>query len=185
VERGEKSNPKGGRRIEGAQRRRVLRCRYRRLPYFCGVMKYLLPAVLLFASCSAPDAEVKNAPGKLEVNETGTGGPDAGTIMAADSVRIPDLLNDQYFSVAIVATEYSFRGTYAIRAMYGANDAQSEITFPRSSRKLTPLLRKGDEPFSYVVGFSLKGDNRFYDYFLVKAQKGQTEMKYLKVYQLP
>ena len=147
-------------------------------------MKYLLPLLLLFLSCSSNE-NTKNTSSTLEESATGVGGPSAGTVVAADSIKIPDPLNELYFGVSIVATEYSFRGTYAIKAHYGANDAASEITFPHSTEKLTPALRAGDEPFSYIVGFKIVDGDTFYDYFLVKAQKEQMEMKYLKAYQLP
>jgi len=85
--------------------------------------------------------------------------------------------------VKIITNEYSFRGTYDIAVMYGHNDATEQITFPQGGdKKITPVIRKSVEPFSYVVGFHYGDDRMFYDYYQVEANKGQIKMKYLLAY---
>lgn len=108
--------------------------------------------------------------------------PPAGTIIAADSSKVPDELNDFYFAVSIKSTEHSNNGTYDIFAHYGYNDAHSSFTLPKSDKNLIPVLKKSSTPFTYVVGFYWGDDDIFYDYYEVSAERGQIKMKYLKAY---
>jgi hypothetical protein len=107
----------------------------------------------------------------------------AGVLMAADSMRVPDPLNEYYFSVKVTSTEESDSGKYEVRVVYGNNNAKTDIILPRGSAEtLTPALRAGEEPFSYIIGFRAGEDTAFHDYVLIRANKGKTEMKYMKAY---
>lgn len=108
--------------------------------------------------------------------------PPAGTIIAADSSKVPDELNDFYFAVSIKSTEYSSYGTYDVVAHYGYNDAQSAFTFPKGGRAIMPVLKKSAKPFTYIIGFYWGDDTSFYDYYEVSAERGKIKMKYLKAY---
>ena len=108
--------------------------------------------------------------------------PPKGTVIAADSIKVADPLNESYFAVRLVAGEYSFRGTYDIKAHYGSGEGNSQITFPRADVPVRPAMRRGDAPESFIIGFYLGDDKKFYDYFLVDGQKNEIKMKYLKAY---
>jgi hypothetical protein len=106
-----------------------------------------------------------------------------GVIVAADSMKVPDPLNEYYFSVKVTSTEESDSGKYEVSVVYGNNDAKTDIILPRGSREpLTPAIRAGEALSSYIVGFRVGVDTAFHDYVLIRANKGKTEMKYLKAY---
>lgn len=103
--------------------------------------------------------------------------------MACDSMRVTnDPLNHFYFSVKVVANEASKYGTYTIKASYGPNDATSQFTMPKGGEHFLPVIQKGTEPYTYIVGFHYENNKTFYDYYQVSAQRGQIAMKYLKAY---
>ncbi|HTN45238.1 MAG TPA: hypothetical protein VL098_02755 [Flavipsychrobacter sp.] len=107
-----------------------------------------------------------------------------GTVLLADSMRVPDALNERYFSVKLVANEYTRQGTYDVQIRYGENDAVTQITFPRGgTEKIIPVLKKGKEPYSYIIGFRYGNkDPLFYEYYWVQATKDKIETKYVKAY---
>lgn len=114
--------------------------------------------------------------------ETGYSQPVAGTIIAADSMAITeDQLNHNYFSVKIVSSNAA-PGSYNVVAAWGFNTAEGHLTMPKGGENIKPVLKRSAEPYSYLVGFNLKGDTTFYDYFLVNAQRGMISMKYIKAY---
>lgn len=107
----------------------------------------------------------------------------AGAVIAVDSMRTREELNETYFKVAIVGSDHSSKGTYGIHVWYGHNDAITQITFPQDgTQMIRPAIRKGEKPSTYVVGFYYGNEDTFYDYLLIEADKGQTSMKYLKAY---
>ena len=108
--------------------------------------------------------------------------PKPNTVVASDSIRIPDALNELYFSIEVIATDQSANGVYEVLVAYGYNDASTQITMPEADQPIIPEVRKGKEPFSYIIGFRYGKDTSFNDYFLVHAAKNQTVMKYLKAY---
>ncbi|MBS1776996.1 MAG: hypothetical protein JSS64_12025 [Bacteroidetes bacterium] len=99
-------------------------------------------------------------------------------LLITDSFRIPDQLNTQYFSVTITPKGDNNHGIYQVNVKYGNNDAATEITMPQSD--LLPILRQTYN-HSFLIGFKT-GDTTFYPYFLITAERGQTEMKYIKAY---
>lgn len=107
------------------------------------------------------------------------------SVVAADSIAIPDPLNRFYFSVTLKKTAYSYRGTYEVVAKNKTQNATTLITFPQGKRPVRPALRKGDAPLTFIVGFYYLDSRRFYDYFQVTADGNTVRMKYLKAYKLP
>ncbi|MBS1689909.1 MAG: hypothetical protein JSS96_14365 [Bacteroidetes bacterium] len=112
-----------------------------------------------------------------------------GSIIAADSEAIKeDNLNDFSFSVKIIADSNSnTKGSYTVQAAYGVDNAEGQLAMPKNAEYLKPLLRKGDEPYTYIVGFKFGNDTTFHDYFeisaaRVAAQRRAIKMEYIKAY---
>lgn len=136
--------------------------------------KYLLPILLFINACA----------GSNEDNQPKHTAPGTGTIMAADSMDVAeDKLNGYMFSVAVIATDSSINGEYDVEANWGNNMANSTIRMPHGGEHLKPLLRKGAEPYTYILGFHFDTDTIFHDYYQVSADRGQIMMKYIKAYQ--
>jgi hypothetical protein len=109
--------------------------------------------------------------------------PAAGTIVAADSMAVTsDPLNHFSFSVKVVATQYSKTGTYDVVAAWGPDVARATFTMPQGAGNLKPILQKGKDPNTYIIGFHYGNDKKFYDYYQISDTNGQIEMKYTKGY---
>jgi hypothetical protein len=107
----------------------------------------------------------------------------AGKTIASDSMAITeDDLNKHIFSVEIITTEESDSGKYAIDATWGFNMASSSFSMPRGGEGLQPVLRRGSEPYSYIVGFFVPDDTMFHEYYSVTGIQGNIVMKYIKAY---
>lgn len=145
------------------------------------------PILLLFAitlsffSCNppAPQETAVDAPVPALAEP-----PPPGTVLLADSIKIPDPLNELYFTVKLVTNEYTRQGTYDVSILYGHNNATTQITFPHGgTERIIPKMKKGDEPFSYIIGFNYgEEDPAFYEYYRVKGASGKIETTYLKAY---
>jgi hypothetical protein len=104
-------------------------------------------------------------------------------IIAADSVRIPDPLNQSYFSVTVAGTVDSYKGVFDVIVRYGKNDAKGAFTMPQgANEQLIPHLEYSKEHNNYIIGFRYGDKNEFYPYFLVTATSGMIEMKYVNSY---
>jgi hypothetical protein len=108
--------------------------------------------------------------------------PAANTVVASDSMRIPDDLNELYFTIEVIAGAKSDKGVYEVLVSYGPNDASGQVVMPEADKLIIPEVRRDTQQFAYIIGFHYGADTSFKDYFLVKADKGRTEMKYLKAY---
>lgn len=110
----------------------------------------------------------------------------AGTIVLSDSIKIAeDALNDQYFSVMLIATDSS--SSYKIRVSYGYNVGDGIMTFPNLREPLKPdMIKNPNKPYSYIIGFRKPSDDyqTFYDYFEVESGEDGTLMRYIKTYYL-
>ena len=107
--------------------------------------------------------------------------PVAGTVVANDSMKIKDKLNDFYFAVKLTVSgenketgiDYGF--VYDVATHYGPNNAVSKITMPRGGKRLQPLLRKDpSNEDTFIIGFipdkDMGGDGKtFKEYYAVKA----------------
>lgn len=155
--------------------------------YFCARMKHrlILPLVLLLGACSQPKAGNDNNDGSWTP-------PPAGTVVAADSMKVKDPLNDFYFAVKLVSSpangeEGNMGFVYDVEAHYGPNAANSRITMPKGGNNLRPLLRPDKtKEYTYILGFipgkDYGGSNEFQDYYAISASRGTIEIRALKSY---
>lgn len=95
------------------------------------------------------------------------------------------------FAVAIVVDSDKIRpGLYDVRALYDTLRAEGKFSMPKGGEKYKPEVRKGKDPFQFIVGFRVPGDTTFYEYFEAVAQRSKEGnerhttigMKYLKSY---
>jgi hypothetical protein len=154
-----------------------LRAIYNGFPIFAHVKmnaSYILPAVAIciFSACGS----TTTAPPRALIPKPGT------TVAAADEPVTDDPLNKFTFSVKVIADSNVATGMYDIDADYGPNFAESKMILPKGGEHFAPAVRKGTQPYSYIVGFHIPGDTTFYDYFEVTSDKGQTKMQYIKAY---
>jgi hypothetical protein len=106
--------------------------------------------------------------------------PAAGIVVAQDSVLV-DSLNESYFSVKVSTTEKSDSGEYHIETAWGYNIAESTIRMPKGLESATPAIRP-DTANAYMMGFHVKDDTAFHDYYSITADNGTIRMKYIKTY---
>ena len=141
-------------------------------------MKTYFPILLLLLlACNVP-----KSPKTTDMDNVAATVPAVNTVVASDSMPIPDELNELYFSVEVIATDKSANGTYEVLVSYGHNDASTQITMPEAEHPITPEIRRGEEPATYILGFHYGADTSFNDYFLIKGGRRTIEMKYLKAY---
>ncbi len=109
--------------------------------------------------------------------------PVPGTIIAEMSEPVTDdTLNSFVYTIRVIADSNVKSGVYDIEAEYGPNFATSKLTMPGSKGSLIPVIRKGPEPYSHIIGFRLPDDTTFNEYYLVVSSKSSTKMRYLKSY---
>lgn len=137
--------------------------------------------ILVIAACFALLAACKPSAGGDNSNEN-YAIPEAGTVVAKGLAETDDQLNHFRFSVFIKAGEQSNKGIYDVLAVYGHDSAASQFTMPRGGERLKPLLKKSDEPSTFIVGFHYGSDTAFYDYYEVSGARGSISMRYLKAY---
>ncbi|MDR3681354.1 MAG: hypothetical protein P4L41_15415 [Flavipsychrobacter sp.] len=131
--------------------------------------------LLIAASCS----------GHKDNDDNGTyAPPPPGHIVAADSVKVKDDPNNFTYKVTVKTGDNTASyGVYDVVAEWGPNTAESQFTMPRGGEKLKPLIKKGTEPYTYIIGFHYGDDKKtFYDYYQVTGTKGMVEAKYIKAY---
>lgn len=136
---------------------------------------------LLSASCNSAG---KKESGQKQTESNAEEHIEPGQVMVADSMPIvEDPLNKPYFSVKLISTDHTAHyGAYRVVADWGSNHAESEFAMPRGGEQLKPVLRKGTEAYTYIIGFLYEDQPDFYDYYQVSAAKGEIKMKYIKAY---
>jgi hypothetical protein len=138
-------------------------------------MKKITGAVVLFCisiitACNNGDDNSKKLPAP-------------GTVIATDKMAVTgDTLNHFELSVKVVADSDIQAGVYDVDVAYGPNKATGKFMMPKGGEHLRPVLRRGAGPNSFVVGFMIKGDTTFYDYYEVKCDRQAIRMDYLKSY---
>ena len=109
--------------------------------------------------------------------------PRPGTIMAEAKMPVTDdTMNHFTFSVKVIADSDIANGVYDVDADFGPNFGEGKFSMPKGAEDAKPAIRKGDDPYTYIIGFRITGDTTFYDYFQVSSTKNSTKMGYIKAY---
>ena len=109
--------------------------------------------------------------------------PKSGTMVASAEMPVKDdPLNHFIFSVKVIADSNIRSGVYDVDADYGPNFGEGQFTMPQGGEDLKPLIRKGNTPYTFIIGFKVPGDTTFYEYFEVRSDRKTTKMRYLKAY---
>jgi len=128
---------------------------------------------VIFASCAGNDA-AEHAKKQF---------PKPGTVVAEATMPITDdTINHFTFSVKVVADSDIVNGVYDVDADFGPNFGEGKFSMPRGAEDAKPVIRKGAEPYTWIIGFRIAGDTTFYDYFEVSSSKSNTKMQYIKAY---
>ncbi len=142
----------------------------------------LLGAAIIFCSCGNNQHQ-SPAGQEPKVTHTATEEVPAGTVIAADSMPVTeDKLNHFTFSVKILSTGKTGKGHYQAEAAWGHNIATGEFVMPRNDYPLIPVLKRSSEPYTYIIGFYIKGDTTFYDYYKINGTRQTIGMNYTKGY---
>ena len=127
-----------------------------------------------FAACNNAPVDKKANPKQF---------PKPGTVVATTSAPInDDPLNRFTYTLRVVADSDIKSGTYDVDVDYGPNFAEGFMSMPKGGEDLKPIIRKGDGPYTYIVGFRLPNDTTFCDYYQVFSDKSHTKMEYIKAY---
>lgn len=146
-------------------------------------MKQFLAASLLILLAACDNQPVAQ---KEEVDAKAAFVPAApNTVMAEDSVKVPESPNNFSFKVKVIATEYTAKqGTYTIAMVYGPDSNASMFTMPKGAAHLLPELKK-KEGYHFIIGFTYMG--QFYEYYDVTFTYGfphTTKVHLIKAYVL-
>lgn len=131
-------------------------------------------SIIIYSACQSKQASnTANNTLKME----------AGTVVVADTNDIiEDKLNNHHFSVTVFATDSSINGSYDIETAWGYNTAYTTIRMPYGGEHFTPLIRKGDRPYTYLIGFNFDDDTTFREYYEISGNKGQIKTRYTRSY---
>lgn len=145
--------------------------------------------IILFFLCSCGHSGTGD---NAAQNDTRWTPPPAGTVVAADSMKIDDPLNTFYFAVKLISSpangeEGTFGFIYDIETHYGPANTSGRFSMPSGGKDLKPLLRKAtDGSYTFIIGFipgkEFGGDNTFKEYYAVSGNKGSIEIRALKGY---
>lgn len=91
-------------------------------------------------------------------------------------------LNKFTFSIKVIADSNITSGEYDVDADYGPNFAEGHLAMPKGGEHLVPVIRKGSEPNTFIIGFKLPNDTTFYDYYQVTGTHNAMKMQYIKAY---
>ena len=109
--------------------------------------------------------------------------PAPGTVIAhIEEPVVEDTLNKFVFKATLKADSLVEKGVYDLTAEWGYNKAESKFTMPKGGEQFVPMLRRGKDPYTFVVGFKTDKDTTFYDYLSIVGIKGYLKVRYLKSY---
>ena len=109
--------------------------------------------------------------------------PKPGTVVAKDEMPIvEDKLNNFKFAIRVVADSAIAGGVYDVDVDYQSYSPEGQFTMPKGLENIKPILRRGSERYTYIIGFKVAGDTAFYDYFQVSAVQNQVKMTYIRSY---
>ena len=151
----------------------------------CRITLLILPIILLINGCSSNETANSR-------DESAWTPPPSGTLVAADSMKIDDPLNNFYFAVKLsvspankMSGNYGFVYDMAIHC--GPNKGVQQLTMPKGGDNLKPLIRRAkDGSPEFIIGFipgkAYGGDTTFQEYYSVKAEGKNMSVKALKAY---
>ncbi len=140
---------------------------------------FFAAALACLAACNSPGGGSGTAQNAKQF-------PKPGAVVARDEMPVTgDSLNHFIFSVKVVADSSIAAGVYDIAVNYGPNMASGQFTMPKGGEDLPVSMRRGAEPYTFIVGFKMPGDTTFYDYYQVSATRSNTKMQYIKSYIFP
>jgi hypothetical protein len=93
--------------------------------------------------------------------------------------KTDDRLNDWRFSVKLYETPKTFN--YLIEMQFEEVQGEDTLRLPNLGNLPKPVLKKGEEKYSCVVGF-IDNENKFREYKLVHVEKGNLKITPLKHY---
>lgn len=135
---------------------------------------YTSIAACLFAACGNNNAT--NEYSRKQFPKPGT------TVASAEMPITEDELNHSIFSVKVIADSDIANGVYDVDADFGPNSGEGKFSMPKGAENLKPIIRKGKEPYTFIIGFRIPGDTAFKDYFQVSCTKKSTKMEYINAY---
>jgi hypothetical protein len=99
--------------------------------------------------------------------------------VAEYKVRTDNPLNDWYFQVRLFETKKTFH--YLIKLQYEEIHGTDTLKLPNFGTLPKPVIQKGDEKFSCIIGFMDK-DNQFREYKKVYVTENRLKITALKHY---
>jgi hypothetical protein len=139
----------------------------------------ILALTVLLCACSNPFSDDGSDSGSYKR-------PPKGTLIASDSMRADDGLNEFWFSVKLLAGEDDKKGTYVVISSFGPVGGEGGFTMPKNGEHLEPVLRRGEGTSNFVIGFRMSADDTiFYPYYGITRSRNALEMKYIKAYSIP
>jgi hypothetical protein len=87
--------------------------------------------------------------------------------------RVPDELNEWYFTVRIYETPATFE--YTVKIQYQELRAEDNFTIPNLGIMPAVQLKQGADPYTCIIGFPDK-ENNFKEYKQVTAKNGKVKI---------
>lgn len=151
----------------------------------CRILSFLLPVFMLAVACN-------NRSSTKSTDDATWTAPPAGTVVAVDSMKIEDPLNNFYFAVKLTSSPANdMPGTmgfvYDMDMHAGPNKGLQQLTMPKGGKDLKPLIRRAkDGSTMFIIGFipgkDFGGDTTFQEYYSVKAEGKNISVHVLKSY---
>jgi hypothetical protein len=100
--------------------------------------------------------------------------------VAGYSIKTDDALNDWYFKLDIFETPETFK--YLMKFQFEEIRGEDTLKFPHAGKELKPVVQKGPEQYSAIIGFEDPSDGSFKEYKKLFVENGQLKLKILKRY---
>ena len=105
-----------------------------------------------------------------------------GSLIDSVTVPVSDPLNKFFFSVVVRADSAVANGVYDVHATFAKSEATGSFVMPKGAEHYLLKIKSGIDTNSMVIGFEVKGDTTFYDYFKVTGNNLAITMGYIKSY---
>lgn len=137
---------------------------------------YTIPLLLL--ACNNGESEKQQHNSGTVVNPVNTISEKREKVNSAPVAeykqKVPDELNDWYFTVKVYETPATF--DYKVKLQYQELRAEDSFTVPNLGINPSIAIKKGPEDYSCIIGFHDK-EGLFREYKLVSAKDGKVKIK--------